>query len=108
LVEGIRKFDAIIAEENGELVRYYIHDANTIGQFTGLIDKNGSEVYEGDIIERDDYSMGALLFHAQPKMRVSIKWSETTKGWIGFPGGNIFHTESESIKIVDNIYNNSE
>lgn len=51
----------IFVYENG--YEGYRVDAKTIGQFTGLVDSTGKEIYEDDIISLENGRIGVITFH---------------------------------------------
>ena len=78
-------------------------------QFTGLKDKNGKEIYEGDIIGR--YTPTSKL-----KDVFEIKWDDEPQGfyadeqpgWDGTVLGYSLLENWEALEVIGNIYENSE
>lgn len=72
-------------------------DTDTIGQFTGLRDRHGKEIYEGDIVR---YDMGG-------ECEVSYCIGG---GFAGFDLSPAFHDEHQltDVEVIGNIHDNPE
>lgn len=77
-----------------------------IMQFTGLKDKNGKEIYEGDVVEYEDYSLGYVM-SKQPKSRGVIKWDKSNARYF-LKGMIISKSGVDTGEVIGNIYENNE
>lgn len=99
----------------------YEVDESTIGQFTGILDENGNEIFEGDIVDwtffcNRDYGGGATECDTQVLGVVELEQG----GFIlrvvkndfenaGFYGISDLNTDTESdVTILGNIYDNED
>lgn len=73
-------------------------DKDTIGQYTGLHDKNGKEIYEGDIVKGTFYGFPMVEYD----YIFQIYWDEKEKGFMA----NYF--EPSECEVIGNIYENPE
>ncbi len=72
-------------------------------QYTGLKDKDGEKIYEGDIIKYDTL--------ASPQSKESVEWNEDISGFnpfVEYDSDCQVYVEMDTVEILGNIYENPD
>ena len=83
-------------------------EEDTIGQFTGLYDKNGSPIYEGDIIGCHNPDIKHLIFYEEKQGRfIAALNGDIENSFIGVCG--LDSSRWNALKeVIGNIHDNPE
>jgi uncharacterized phage protein (TIGR01671 family) len=100
-----------INPETGDTICSFDGKAGVLMQFTGLKDKNGKEIFEGDLIRRVNFPGEKIL---------SVRWAEILCRYVAdvyFPNGEVgkcLYSLNQDylieypVEIIGNIYENPE
>ncbi len=91
-----------VLASNVGLINYYLKSPDSeysYMQFTGLMDKNGTEIYEGDVVRDDNDDLYVVKWHE----RIAVFFFD---GHFSSPIDGL--EDAEVIEVIGNIYENPE
>lgn len=88
----------------------FLIDEDTICQYTGLTDKNGKKIFEGDVVKDSAGVCGEVKFGLYT---AGFSIPDTNQGfYIEFPEGSLYRKDlgywENKVVVIGNIYDNPE
>lgn len=102
---GVDGFIRLYDKDSGKMQMYEV-DRETVGQFTGLIDKNGKKIFEGDIVRYSEMLLlGEEYEHKDPVLYLEGGFTVGVyflNHWLrDIADGNV---QLEGIELIGNIH----
>nr|DAE23401.1 MAG TPA: YopX protein [Siphoviridae sp. ctcuE16] len=92
---------AIIYQQTPEIKKYTVY-ADTVGQYTGVTDKNGTKIFEGDIVRYGDTIHEVAFEQRNGTAYFGLVYSENET----LPFGH--YQDLRQIEVIGNIHDNPE
>jgi uncharacterized phage protein (TIGR01671 family) len=105
---------------NGWYNRGYMVDPATIGQFTGLTDKDGKEIYEGDILlwtrknvhiegrPRQDLLYKCVVYYDNDKCSFQFRCELRCGACVGYLDFDDDRADESFVEVIGNVFDNPD
>lgn len=106
--DGKKMIEDVVPASESSIIEVYEYEhqyveVEAVEQYTGLKDKNGKEIYEGDIVEYTTCYYGNEKRH-----RKIVEWKEWDSDDFGEPHNIGFFDLSECMEVIGNIHEDAD